>query len=180
MPVVGIDNAGAAAAVVAHLAGLGHRRIGHIAGPESNILTQQRLAGYGAGLCAAGIEAEPDLIRHGDFTIPSGESAMAALLALPAPPTAVFCSNDEMAIGAIRALRVSGREVPRDVAVAGFDDIQFAGTYEPPLTTIRQPRRRMGVEAMALLGRRIAGEAGAGGDVTLPFALVERRSSSRS
>jgi LacI family repressor for deo operon, udp, cdd, tsx, nupC, and nupG len=179
VPVVGIDNAGAAAAVVAHLAGRGHRRIGHIAGPESNILTRQRLAGYGAGLCEAGIEAEPDLVRHGDFTIPSGESAMAALLALAAPPTAVFCSNDEMAIGAIRALRVSGREVPRDVAVAGFDDIQFAGTYEPPLTTIRQPRRRMGVEAMALLGRRIAGEGGAGGDVTLPFTLIERRSSKR-
>jgi LacI family repressor for deo operon, udp, cdd, tsx, nupC, and nupG len=81
-----------------------------------------------------------------------------------------------MAIGAIRGLRITGREVPRDMAVAGFDDIQFAGTYEPPLTTIRQPRRRMGVEAMALLGRRIAGELGADGDVNLPFTLVERRS----
>jgi LacI family repressor for deo operon, udp, cdd, tsx, nupC, and nupG len=177
VPVIGIDNAAAAAAVVAHLAGLGHRRIGHVAGPETNILTRQRMAGYRAGLRTAGLKQEPWLVRHGDFTIPSGEAAMAALLALPAPPTAVFCSNDEMAIGAIRALRRAGRAVPRDVAVAGFDDIQFAGTYEPPLTTIRQPRRRMGAEAMALLGRRLAGDPGAGGNVTLPFALVERRSS---
>jgi LacI family repressor for deo operon, udp, cdd, tsx, nupC, and nupG len=177
LPVVGIDNAGAGAAAVAHLAGRGHRRIAHVAGPAANILTGQRLDGYRAGLRTAGLAEDPALIRSGDFTIPSGESAMAALLALAHPPTAVFCSNDEMAIGTIRALRAAGRDAPRDMAVIGFDDIQFAGTYEPPLTTIRQPRRRMGAEAAALLGRRIAGEPGAGGDVTLPFALIERRSS---
>ena len=177
VPVVEIDNPGAAAAAVAHLAGRGHRRIAHIAGPDRNILTGQRLAGYRAGLAAAGLPDDPGLVGQGDFTIPSGEAAMAGLLRRPNPPTAVFCSNDEMAIGTIRALRAAGRDAPRDMAVVGFDDIQFAGTYEPPLTTIRQPRRRMGAEAAALLGRRIAGEPGAARGITLPFTLVERKSS---
>jgi LacI family repressor for deo operon, udp, cdd, tsx, nupC, and nupG len=177
VPVVEIDNPGAAAAAVAHLAGRGHRRIAHIAGPDRNILTGQRLAGYRAGLAAAGLRDDPGLVGQGDFTIPSGEAAMAALLRQADPPTAVFCSNDEMAIGAIRALRATGRDAPADMAVVGFDDIQFAGTYEPPLTTIRQPRRRMGAEAAALLGRRIAGDPGAARGITLPFTLVERKSS---
>ena len=144
--VVSIDNRAAAREAVTYLLALGHRKVAHIGGPTGNILTQQRHAGF---LDALGGDADPALVQFGDYSIASGEAAMHALL--PAQPTAVFCSNDEMAIGAIRAARASGLHVPHELSVVGFDDIPFAGAYDPPLTTIRQPRRDMGRVAARVL-----------------------------
>jgi LacI family repressor for deo operon, udp, cdd, tsx, nupC, and nupG len=87
----------------------------------------------------------------GDFTMASGETAMRVLLARTPRPTAVFCANDEMAIGAMKAAREAGLRVPADLSFVGFDDISFAAFTDPPLTTIRQPRRELGRAAVAAL-----------------------------
>ncbi len=145
LPTAAIDNQAAARAAVDHLIALGHRRIAHIAGPRGNVLTAQRIAGWSV---AAGRDAA---LVFGDFTMASGEAAMADLLARSSSPTAVFCANDEMAIGAIKAARDAGLRVPEDLSVIGFDDISFAAFTYPPLTTIRQPRRAFGAAAVAAL-----------------------------
>lgn len=146
LPTIGIDNEAAAAVAVLHLRERGHRRIGHIAGPEGNVLTAQRVRGWRQGMGEGEIAPV-----FGDFTIGSGEVAMQRLLAGAARPTAVFCANDEMAIGALKAVRRAGLRVPEDISVVGFDDISFAAFTDPPLTTIRQPRRAFGHAAVAAL-----------------------------
>ena len=147
LPTVVIDNEAAAMAAVSHLRALGHVRIAHIAGPEGNVLTAQRAQGWRKAM--AGETVIP--LVFGDFTIASGLAAMERLLAAPVRPTAVFCANDEMAIGALKAARTAGLAVPRDVSVVGFDDISFAAFTDPPLTTVRQPRREFGHAAVAAL-----------------------------
>ena len=142
---VGIDNQAAAAAATRHLRDLGHRTIAHIGGPEGNVLTRQRLLGWRE---VAGREGGEPVF--GDFTMASGAAALRRLLAR-GRPQAIVCANDEMAIGAIKALREAGLGVPRDVSVIGFDDISFAAFSDPPLTTIRQPRREFGHAAVAAL-----------------------------
>ena len=148
LPTIAIDNEAAAAAAVAHLLGLGHRRIAHIGGPPGNVLTAQRARGWRKALAGAGIGEKP---VFGDFTMASGEAAMTALLTRTPRPTAVFCANDEMAIGAMKAARDAGLRVPTDLSIIGFDDISFAAFTDPPLTTIRQPRRELGRAAVAAL-----------------------------
>jgi LacI family repressor for deo operon, udp, cdd, tsx, nupC, and nupG len=165
LPVIGIDNEAAAAAAMAHLRGLGHARIAHIGGPPGNVLTAQRLRGWRRGL-PAGEAMEP---VFGDFTMASGEAAMQRLLARGPRPSAVFCANDEMAIGAMKAAREAGLLVPGDISIVGFDDISFAAFTDPPLTTIHQPRRAFGRAAVAVL---LAGAA----PETLGFELVVRGS----
>lgn len=148
LPTVCIDNEAAAGAAVAHLLALGHRRIAHIGGPPGNVLTAQRARGWRKAMATAGI-IEPPVF--GDFTMASGEAAMAALLARTPRASAVFCANDEMAIGAMKAAREAGLHVPASLSIIGFDDISFAAFTDPPLTTIRQPRRELGRAAVAAL-----------------------------
>ncbi len=174
---VSIDHALAAREATAHLIGLGHRRLAHIAGPDGNILTRQRLDGFFGALASAGIPRADAPVAAGDFTFDSGGAAMRALLAVSAPPTAVFCANDEMAIGAINAAKAAGLRVPDDVSVVGFDDIAFAAEYDPPLTTIRQPRRAMGRLAASLLVRVLSGAAPEARMTLLAHELVIRASS---
>ncbi len=170
---VSIDNYAAALEAVTHLRGHGHRRIAHIGGPAENILTMQRFHGY----CAAqGDDFDPELVCYGDYSIASGEAAMRGFLDNANRPTAVFCSNDEMAIGAIRAARAFGIGVPSGLAVIGFDDIPFAGAYDPPLTTVRQPRRQMGRMAARILLGALAGKD-MPAPTALPHLLVVRQSS---
>jgi LacI family repressor for deo operon, udp, cdd, tsx, nupC, and nupG len=177
LPSVGIDNVHASEELVAHLIALGHRRIAHIAGPRGNVLTDERRAGYRAALRAAGISLDTGMIVSGDFSIISGRAAVRSLMARPALPTAIFASNDEMAMGAIAELRTLGFTVPNDISVAGFDDIEFAEIYDPPLTTVRQPRFEMGRTAMSMLADQLERKNVAAKEVVLPSALVLRRSS---
>jgi LacI family repressor for deo operon, udp, cdd, tsx, nupC, and nupG len=177
LPTVHIDDLAAAQAAVSHLVGLGHRRIAHIAGPIGNVVTAARHKGYVAALAQVGMAPDPALTRFGPFALDSGEMAMAALLALPTPPTAVFCTSDEMAIGAIRTIKAAGLTVPGDLSVVGFDDIVFARAYDPPLTTVRQPRHRIGCDAMRLLEDRLNGIEGPRRGLVLPFELIIRESS---
>lgn len=176
-PNVRIDNVAAAAAATDHLLQLGHRRIAMISGPSGNPLVKDRLKGYRQQLAKADITVPAEFVGRGDFTLQSGYHAMQKLLALTHKPTAVFCANDEMAMGAIRAAKDAGKRVPQDLSVVGFDDIQFAEYYDPPLTTIRQPRREIGETAMRLI-LDVFAKRNAPTSVVLPHVLVVRGSTS--
>ncbi len=171
---VSIDNEGAAHAATEHLIAQGHRRIAHVAGPQSNILTAQRVAGFRSALAGAGLTG---LEFPGDFGLASGRATFERFRALEERPTALFFANDEMAMGFLSTAYAAGVRVPRDLSVVGFDDIHFAESSIPALTTIRQPRAEMGAVAMRLLLQIIAGEAPA--SVQLPYALVIRDSTAR-
>lgn len=174
-PNVRIDNAAAAAAATEHLLQLGHRRIAMITGPTGNPLVKDRVKGYRAQMAKAELAVPADYVARGDFTVESGYHAMKKLLALSQKPTAVFCANDEMAMGAIRAVKDSGRRVPQDLSVVGFDDIRFAEYFDPPLTTIRQPQREIGETAMRLI-LDVFAKRNAPTSVVLPHTLVVRGS----
>ena len=174
-PTVRIDNVAAAATATEHLLQLGHRRIAMITGPSGNPLVKDRLKGYRQQLAKADVTVPAEYVARGDFTLQSGYQAMQKLFALPQKPTAVFCANDEMAMGAIRAAKDAGKRVPQDLSVVGFDDIQFAEYYDPPLTTIRQPRREIGETAMRLI-LDVFAKRNAPTTVVLPHALVVRGS----
>jgi LacI family repressor for deo operon, udp, cdd, tsx, nupC, and nupG len=146
-----IDNVAAAGAAVDYLVMLGHREIAFVGGPPSSPISVDREQGYRLALQRAKIVAHPALIATGDFSIEAGERAAELLLAQGRPFSAVFCCNDEMAIGAMRALGSHGMRVPQDVSVIGFDDIRFARYTSPPLTTVAQPKNALGREAMAMM-----------------------------
>jgi len=174
---VSIDNEAASRAAVRHLIAAGHRRIAHLSGPDSTGLTQLRHAGYAQALAEAGLPAEPAYVLPGDFGLDSGRAAFARFAALDPRPTAIFCANDETAMGFIAAAHHAGVRVPQDVSVVGFDDIHFAQGFIPALTTIRQPRAAMGAAAMRLLLSILANEAP--DSVRLPWELVVRDSTAR-
>lgn len=157
-PQVEVRNRDAARAIVAHLTELGHRLIAYLGGPPGNILEIERQTGFREGLAAAGIAASPALFLLGDFTLTSGAAAATAFMRMTPRPSALFASNDEMAIGFLKTLRDQGLRVPQDVSVTGFDGIAFADYVEPTLTTQRQPRRALGREGAALLLRVMSGE----------------------
>jgi LacI family repressor for deo operon, udp, cdd, tsx, nupC, and nupG len=146
-----IDNVAAAGAAVDYLVTLGHRDIAFIAGPASSPICVDREQGYQLALQRAKIAANPALTAVGDFSIEAGERAIDLFLSQGQSFSAVFCSNDEMAIGAMRALISHGLRVPEDVSVVGFDDIRFARYTSPPLTTVAQPKNALGREAMTML-----------------------------
>ncbi len=176
LPTVRIDNAGAAADAVRALIALGHRRIAHVTGPTPEVLSLDRHRGYLLAMKEAGIDVDPPLTVRGDFTMYSGRLACRRLFNLDAPPTALFCSNDEMAMGAINELRELDLATPDDVSVVGFDDIVFARAFHPPLTTMRQPRRGMGKAAMRLLRDLLAGKPVSSEPVVMPTELIIRKS----
>jgi len=146
-----IDNLDASRQLVRYLIELGHRRIAYIGDRFGRQSDTERFGGYRAALDETDISFQPDLVAHGNGKPEGGEDGMRALLALGEPPTAVFCYNDMTALGALRTARGMGLSVPGDVSLAGFDDIQLAGYFDPPLTTVRQPTRQMGRLAMETL-----------------------------
>ena len=151
IPQVEVDNRSAAARMTTYLAGLGHREIGYVCGPADNVLERDRVAGYRDGLSEAGLAFDPALVWPGDWKLETGAAVGRQIIAGARRPSAVFCSNDEMAIGLMRALASAGLRVPEDISVAGFDDIEFAEMATPALTTIRQPRRELGWTAASAL-----------------------------
>jgi LacI family transcriptional regulator len=145
-PAIHLDNASGVRAVIDHLADLGRKRIVHIAGPTHNIDAQERAEAFGAATAARGVEG---ITVQGDFEIESGEAAIAALIAKAARFDAIFAANDNMAIGAIQALRTARISVPEQVAVAGFDDIPLARHLG--ITTVRVRIAELGERAVARL-----------------------------
>ncbi len=176
-PRVKIDNRAAAGLAVDHLAGLGHRRIGHVAGPRGNVLTEARLGGVRDALAARGLPFPEGALYPGDFSLESGRAAAGLWLAQPRGerPTAVFLASDAMACGFIGEVQRHGLAVPRDVSVVGFDDIELIAHISPPLTTIRQPRAALGRLAAERMLRLLAGQGG-DEDTVLPVDLVIRAS----
>lgn len=175
-PTVALDNQAASKTMTDYLISIGHRRIGLVKGPQSSPLTLARLAGYCEALADANIPFDENLLFSGDFTLKSGRLAGQRILESKEPPTAVFCENDETAIGAIQAFKQAGLRVPQDVSVAGFDDIAFAGFCDPPLTTISQPAEDFGKTAVNLLIDLITEKKSKQTRVTMPFELIVRQS----
>lgn len=176
-PRIKIDNRAAAGIAVAHLADLGHRRIGHVCGPQGNVLTEARRDGYRQMLTARGLPCDPAAVYPGDFSLDSGRVAAGLWLAQPVAqrPTAVFLASDAMACGFIGEVQRHGLRVPADLSVVGFDDIELVAHLAPPLTTIRQPRALIGRVAAERMLSRLAGGP-AEGDTVLPVELVVRGS----
>lgn len=155
---VDADNAGGAREATAHLLATGRRRVATVTGPRDMIGGIDRYAGYRAALREAGVAEDPALVAEGDFTEAGGGAGMAALLERAPDLDAVFVASDPMAVGALRVLRASGRSVPGDVAVVGFDDAPVAATCDPPLTTVAQPLGEMTSLMTELLLQQVEGD----------------------
>ena len=173
---VGATNWAGGLSAVRHLLGLGHRRIAVIGGPVAMLCSRARISGYGSALASAGIEVDPALIRHGNFHHIGGYQAARELFELSDPPTAIFAGSDEQAFGVAEAARVTGRRIPQDLSVVGFDDLPMSRWFSPPLTTVRQPLAEMGRIAATMLSAMIEGREPDGRQVELATELVVRAS----
>ena len=170
---VAIDNEGGAYAATRYLLSLGHRTVHHVAGTSSHLDAQERVDGWRRALDEAGAP-KPDLLV-GDWSASSGYE-MGRQLAADPELTAVFCGNDTMALGVMRALAERGLRVPRDVSIVGFDDVPDAGFYTPPLTTVRQDFGEVGRRALSTLIDRMSGAIEAGFRVRIAPELIIRAS----
>lgn len=170
-PAIVVDNANGGRLAARHLHAFGHRRIAYVEGPPGYVTTLLRKRGLEEECASLGVE--PPIIFPGDFSIESGLSAARSLLQTNPRPTAVFCSSDAAALGMIAGLREGGLNVPQDISVIGFDDIEMAAIYDPALTTIRQERRLLGRRAAEVLIARLDGSEATG--EVIPVTLVERR-----
>ncbi|MFT6897781.1 MAG: LacI family repressor for deo operon, udp, cdd, tsx, nupC, and nupG [Paraglaciecola sp.] len=175
-PVVTLDNRAAAKVMTEYLIGQGHQRIALIKGPQFSPLTRQRLAGYRDALTDAGLVFDEELLYAGDFTLQSGYDAAKNILDNKQRPTAVFCENDETAIGAMQCFKQAGLRIPQDISIAGFDDISFSAFSDPPLTTIAQPAEEFGQTAVSLLVDLLEGKVNKASKVIMPFELIVRAS----
>lgn len=146
---VDVDNVAGAHTAVRHLVHLGRQRIGSITGPLSTTAGLDRFEGYQNALSESRLPQDERLYIEGDFTESSGYYCAQRLM--PFKPDAIFVASDIMAVGALRAIREAGLKVPQDIAIVGFDDLPPATRTSPPLTTIRQPIRRMGIELVEKL-----------------------------
>ncbi len=175
---VGFDNYAAACSATEYLISLGHRRIGLIIGPYEKLgRVKKRYEGYKNALKDHGIDFDAKLV----FATPEphlreGKQAMGHLLSIPNPPTAIFAASDRLAIGAMTAARQAGLTVPEDVSVVGFDDIEFAAYYDPPLTTIRVPAREIGHLAVKVLLENIDNDTNEVKQYLLDSDLIIRKS----
>ncbi|MBM4464499.1 MAG: LacI family transcriptional regulator [Chloroflexi bacterium] len=174
LTVVDVDNIDGGLQATECLIELGHRKIGMITGPAGWKSVNDRAEGYKLALSRAGIPFDASLVEYADWSYQSGYEAMHRLLAKSPQITALFAQNDQMAIGAMRALREAGRRIPDDVALVGYDDIPAAAYCHPSLTTIRQPMQRVGEVATQLLIQLVNGSAVERKEVLLTTELIRR------
>lgn len=174
---VTVDNEGGMRMLTRHLIEVhGYRDLLFIAGPKGSPDGQARFAGYKAALAEAGWEAPSHPAAWGAFTEASGARAMEDILSARRAPEAVVAANDQMAVGAMGVLWKHGYRVSEQVAVTGFDDIQLSKHSTPPLTTVHQPMREIGMTCMQLIVQRLAGEGPQDRATVLPVELVVRGS----
>lgn len=174
---VAVDSVAAARSMTQHLIDIGREHIATIGRGRGVSTGSVRQQGYQVAMEAAGMPVEPDYLRATDeYSREAGRAAMHDLLRLPVPPDAVFCFNDVMAIGALRACAEAGARVPEDVAVAGFDDIAESRYSTPTLTTITPDMDLLVSHVLRLLTRRIDGYTGPGERVHVPWTLTVRES----
>ncbi|MCG8650410.1 MAG: substrate-binding domain-containing protein, partial [Pirellulales bacterium] len=178
-PSVSIDDRAGARAATRHLIALGHRRIAFIGDRYGFQSHKDRLAGCRQALEKANLEIAPERMVLGDGKLSGGIAATKELLSLDRPPTGIVCYNDVTALGALHAINRRGLTVPGDVSLAGFDDIALAAHSQPPLTTIRQPKRSMAQRAIHTLLQLINEEPAAKKHVRIPGRLIIRESTAR-
>lgn len=175
-PSVRADNMGGVAALVDHLWQNGHRRFGHVTGPATNVLSTVRRAAFATRVAELGGDIHDDWIVKGDFSIDAGRAAADTILAMKDAPTAWICASDQIAFGLISGLTRAGVKVPEEVSVAGFDNIEMTEVFNPPLTTIHQPRNKMGHQAARSILDLIRGQENSAQIHILPVDLVARDS----
>lgn len=173
---IAVDNYHGGLMATEHLLNLGHRRIGFIAGLDTGEC-QERLRGYKDALAKYGQPFSGDLIRPGDYLFESGRRAMAELLAMDDPPTAVFAASDLMAIGALKTLEERGVTVPDQISLVGFDGIEASRWTSPTLTTVSQPLRQMGIMGGDKIVELISGKEQTITRIKLDCELIVRQSS---
>lgn len=147
-PAVHIDNSAAAREATDYLLALGHRKIAFIRGQAQSLLTKDREDGYRASMKKAGIAIEDGWIADGNLSINGSIKATRKILDLRHRPTAIFCANDEMAMGCLHEIKSAGLSVPEDLSLIGFDDTRYAAILDPPLTTVHQPAKEIGERVM--------------------------------
>jgi DNA-binding LacI/PurR family transcriptional regulator len=170
---VAVDNIAGARSATEYLLTLGHRSVHFVGGPQTSLDGRERTIGWQQALAAAGLAPPPVLI--GDWSSRSGYELGRQLAARP-DVTAVFCANDQMALGVLRAMAELGRPVPGEVSVVGFDDLPEAGYFNPPLTTVRQDFAELGRRALRLLVEKIAGATADGPQRPVGTELIVRAS----
>lgn len=173
---VSVDNVAGARTAVEHLVGLGHTAIATICGPLPSAICLDREKGFRLEMRRHKLKVNPALVAYGDFSVESGEAVTRRFLATGAKFTAIFCANDEMAIGAIRELQAHKLKVPQEVSVVGFDDIRFSRYVKPALTTVAQPKVELGEAAMQCLLDILNEPASSVRTIVLPTTLVVRES----
>lgn len=173
---VAIDNIAGAFQATRYLLDLGHPTVHYVGGPDSTLDARERAEGWGRALRETGT-TEPEIVR-GDWSARSGYEIGHELARMP-EVSAVFCANDQMALGLLRALGEHGRQVPADVSVVGFDDIPESAFFLPPLTTVRQDFGELGKQALRLLVDRICGRPAPGARLPVTPELIVRSSAGR-
>lgn len=176
VPAVRVDDQQVADIAVHHLASLGHRRIAHISGSDRSIPSADRQKGFMAAMAKLGLAVDHDLVKSGGNSRDGAAEVMTQFLALPKPPTAVFCASDSMACAAMDVCRDRGIHVPGDMSFVGADDTADGQHAFPALTTVHVPRREIGVRAAENLIGLIRGHGGIPHDTVMPVELRLRGS----
>jgi LacI family transcriptional regulator len=176
LPSVTSDNLAGAIAATEHLIGLGHRRIGFLAGRRDLESARLREQGFRLAMADAELPIDPDVVGVGGYELEPAEESTRRMLQLDRPPTAIFAANDVSAIQVMRVAAALGRRVPDDLSVIGFDNIPESALTEPGLTTIEQPIQDMGFEAVRMLIGLIDGAPVGTPQLTLPTSLIVRQS----
>lgn len=173
---IAVDNVAAAKDAMQHLLELGHTRIAAVTGPMNVPSSCERFNGYKLALENAGLTYDPKLVVNGDYSVNSGEDAVDQLMLLRLRPTAVFCFNDDMAIGLMKKLQTHGYDIPADISVIGFDDIRYAKYTTPALTTVYQPMEEIGLACIDALLDQLKGNPPQPRCDFLPHSLEIRES----
>lgn len=176
-PFVQLDNYAAGRALAHHLVNYGHTRIGAIAGQRESQIFVDRLAGFKSVLNEEGIDFPDQFLVGDEYSYNGGINGVKELMGLKKTPTAIFCFNDDIAIGGMHQLFTAGYRVPEDVSVVGFDNVRVSPVVNPSLTTIDQPAYDMGAKAVDMLYSMMQGETMARTREVMPFELKERGSS---
>lgn len=175
-PFIELDNHAAGRALAHHLIGFGHRHFGIIAGQRRSQIHHDRLTGIMSVLTDEGIDFKEDMLVGGSYSIETGVEGARELLSRNPRPSAIFCFNDDIAIGAMFEIKSQGLRIPDDISVTGFDNVKVSAYMDPPLTTIDQPAYEMGRNAVEVLVQQINRQPLKRSRVILPFHLLERGS----
>ena len=176
IPSVIIDNFNAVSDSIRYLSTLGHKRIGFMTGLQDSDVGKNRYEGYKNGLMSNGLDLNEDLVYRGNYSFKSGLAGAEYFLSLKELPTAIVCANDSMAIAAIRQITQHGLNVPDDISIIGFDDVEVASQINPALTTLAAPIPEMAERALDMLSSLLNGEKAENKNIALPAKLVIRNS----